>query len=116
MEVWRQSETCWIEIEALGLVPALERHTLSLRYDGEHQSLLLVYGFSLEYGFMEKVIKFIKVSVMYVRYYTGPTSTTFLSKWFGSVLIPIELVLIDDSGRIRERLISSSSFFRKLTN
>lgn len=48
----------WMEIGTRGLVPPLAGHTLSLRHDGEHQTLLLVGGFSPEYGFMEKVMEF----------------------------------------------------------
>jgi len=48
----------WTEVETRGVVPPLAGHTLTLRHDGEHQTLLLVGGFSPEYGFMEKVIEF----------------------------------------------------------
>lgn len=48
----------WTEIETRGVVPPLAGHTLTLRHDGEHQTLLLVGGFSPQYGFMEKVIEF----------------------------------------------------------
>lgn len=48
----------WMEVETRGLVPPLAGHTLTLRHDGEHQTLLLVGGFSPEYGFMEKVMEF----------------------------------------------------------
>lgn len=48
----------WMEVETRGMVPPLAGHTLTLRHDGEHQTLLLVGGFSPEYGFMEKVMEF----------------------------------------------------------
>ena len=48
----------WMEIETRDTVPPLAGHTLTLRHDGEHETLLLVGGFSPAYGFLEKVIEF----------------------------------------------------------
>lgn len=48
----------WMEMETHGIVPPLAGHTLTLRYDGEHMTLLLVGGFSPEYGFMDKVVEY----------------------------------------------------------
>ena len=48
----------WMEIETRDIVPPLAGHTLTLRHDGEHETLLLVGGFSPTYGFLEKVMEF----------------------------------------------------------
>ena len=48
----------WVEIETREAVPALAGHTLTLRNDGEHETLLLLGGFSPRYGFLEKVMEF----------------------------------------------------------
>lgn len=48
----------WLKLDTRNAVPPLAGHTLTLRHDGEHQTLLLVGGFSPEYGFLEKVIEY----------------------------------------------------------
>lgn len=48
----------WLELENRDSVPPLAGHTLTLRHDAEHQTLVLVGGFSPQYGFMEKVMEY----------------------------------------------------------